>query len=164
MLLVANLAAGWFAWQGRVWAFIALFLWDVGGAIIFDAIDPFGLLIVVFCVQAYRYHRATEQLAALDIPDILGSFSGMTRLAYAATRSQGYYIQSLLNSGANVNERTKTGFTPLMLAAATNKTSAIVKQLIKAGADKAIELPDGRRAVDFARERAASKLIPLLTV
>lgn len=164
LLLVAILAAGWFAWHGRIWAYVALFLWEVGSAVIFSAIDPFGLFIVVFCVQAYRYHRATKQLAALDISDFLGLFSGMTRLAYAATRSQGYYIKSLLKSGANVNERTATGFTPLMLAAATNKSSAVVKQLIKAGADKAIELPDGRRAVDFARERGAAKLVPLLTV
>lgn len=164
VLTVVILAGGWFAWRGRAWAYIALIIWQVGSILFFGSIDLFGLFSIVFCVQAYRYHCATKQFSAIEIPDILGSISGITRLAYAAACSQPHYINFLLKSGANVNERTTTGFTPLMLAAATNNCSAVVKQLVKAGADKAMELPDGRRAVDFARVRGASKLIQLLHV
>ena len=155
---------GWAAWRGQAWAFVALFVWEFGGVIFGGALDPFGLFIVVFSVQAYRYYRAAKQFAAMKLPNLLGSLSGLTKLTYAAAQARLYYVKHLVKSGANVDERTTTGFTPLMLAAATNKSPAVVKHLLKAGADKTMQTPDGRQAVDFARERGASKIVSLLTV
>ena len=146
---------GWAAWRGQAWAFVALFVWEFGGVIFGGALDPFGLFIVVFSVQAYRYYRAAKQFAAMKLPNLLGSLSGLTKLTYAAAQARLYYVKHLVKSGANVDERTTTGFTPLMLAAATNKSPAVVKHLLKAGADKTMQTPDGRQAVDFARERGA---------
>lgn len=165
ILITIFLGVGWAAWHRQAWAMVALFVWQFVGIIIGSGgVVGLGIFVVVLSIQSYRYHFADEEFTAMNLPDLLSTVSGMTKLSYAAAQARLHYVKYLLKSGANVDERTATGFTPLMLAAATNKSPAVVKHLLKAGADKTIQTPDGRLAVDFARERGASKLVSLLTV
>ena len=163
VILALVFGAGFAGWKGNLWAVVALFVWElfsvlVGGG----AMEPLGLFVVIFCVQAFRYQYAAKKFEALNRPDILGPLTGLTRLAFAATQSHLHYAKHLVKSGADINEKTETGLTPLILAAATNEKPDVVKWLLKAGADKTVQAPDGRRAADFARDRGASIIAALL--
>jgi hypothetical protein len=165
ILIALFFGAGWAAWRGQAWAMVALFVWEFVGIMIESGgAGGLGMFIVALSVQAYRYQHASKQFAAMNLPDLLDTLNGLTKLTYAAAQARLYYVKYLVKSGANVDERTTTGFTPLMLAAATNKNPAVIKYLLKAGADKTMQTPDGRQAVDFARERGASKIVSILTV
>lgn len=162
VFIAAIFALGYASLRDKSWAFVTLFLWEIASAIFGGSLDPFGLFIVVFSVQAFRYHKTAEEFAKMNAPNLLGDLTGFTKLAYAAAVSQKYYAKRLVKSGANVNERTATGFTPLMIAAATNKSPSVVKYLLQAGADAKMRAPDDRLAKDFARERGASNIASLL--
>ena len=156
-------AAGWAAWRGKVWAIVAVFIWVFGGVTLLGTLDPLGLFVIVFSVQAYRYHHAGKQFNSMNLPDLLGTLSGLTKLSYAAAQENSYYVKYLVRGGTDVNELTATGLTPLMLAAATNKRTEVVKYLLKVGADKAAQTSAGRTALDFAKERGATRLVPILS-
>ena len=164
VILALIFGAGWAALRNNRWAVVALFVCEFIGAIFAGGdIMPLGPFVVYFCVQAYRYQYAVNKFDEMNGANVLGPISGLTKLAFAAIQAHLYYAKYLVKSGADINEKTATGFTPLLLAAATNKGPAVVKYLLKAGADKTIQAPDGRLAVDFARERGAKQIVSLLT-
>ena len=89
-------------------------------------------------------------------------YTGFTKLAFAATAGHIHYAKHLFKTGALINETTVTGYTPLMLAAATNEKPDLVRWLLKNGADKSLKAPDGRTAVDFATGRGAKNIAAML--
>jgi uncharacterized protein len=76
---------------------------------------------------------------------------GDTALTIAAAYDYGDVIDELVHSGADLNLRDSTGFTPL-IRAATNGRLENVQFLIKAGADQNLVVPEiGWTAIDYAR-------------
>lgn len=82
-------------------------------------------------------------------------------MTYAAGQGHLYFAKKLAKSGVNINERTKTGFTPLMLAAHNDKRD-FVKWLVKLGADKSVQSSGGKTALELARERGLGKVVKML--
>lgn len=73
-------------------------------------------------------------------------------------------IRKLINGGADVNKGSIMGdLTPLMIASYRGH-SKVVKELLKAGADKTIKnIQDGKRsAIDYAREQGHADIIKIL--
>ena len=60
---------------------------------------------------------------------------GVTPLMLASIEPDPKKIEILLASGADVNARARNSMTPLMFAAFFNIDSAVISQLIEAGAD-----------------------------
>jgi len=72
-------------------------------------------------------------------------------------------IQTLLDHGARVNARDGRGMTALMFAAATERPNpAVVRLLLKAGADPEIESKDRERARDWAAKFNQPEIMKLL--
>lgn len=71
-------------------------------------------------------------------------------------------IQRLLQRRTHLNTKDYEGLTPLMLAALHNKTHA-VEALLRAGALKKLQDPEGRTALDIARQRRHKTVVGLLS-
>lgn len=93
---------------------------------------------------------------AVDIEGNSLLFWAVRRISFSNPGKQDYnltttIIDQLLANGAPVNAPGEGGITPLMLAADSNN-SALVKKLLKHGADKNARDNEGKRAYDYARE------------
>lgn len=93
--------------------------------------------------------------------------TGCTALMLAASGGQRDIVQALIAAGADVNvtDRTK-GMTAMMwnLAAVHSEDTyaAVLRELLNAGADRAIVANDGKTAHDWAREREFERLLMML--
>ncbi len=74
--------------------------------------------------------------------DINGYNASMYSILSNGTNSQAY-IDNLLKAGINVNSKTKSGISTLMLAVSTTNNMKIIEALIKSGAD--VNYMDGNR-------------------
>ena len=63
------------------------------------------------------------------------SLKGWTALHHAIANEKYYAVKSLLEGGVNPETETRSGMTPLMLAAEVQRNPAILRLLIEAGAD-----------------------------
>jgi ankyrin repeat protein len=96
-----------------------------------------------------------------DVNAVSGSFGGkvkngtialgeFTALTFAAPYGPPSLVEELLRAGAKVDVRESRGFTPLVLALATEHSNPeIVRMLKKAGADGAVKSLDGETASDW---------------
>jgi len=66
-------------------------------------------------------------------------------------------IRSRVKGGADVNEKNKYGVTALMLAARDNRNPAVVKALLKLGADIFAKDINGKNALDYSRVKNNTK-------
>jgi ankyrin repeat protein len=83
-------------------------------------------------------------------PIALGAF---TPLIVAAVTGGPQTVKALLDAGANVNAKDVRGLTPLMLAVATDRSSAeTVRLLLAKGADRTLKANNGETAMDIARK------------
>ena len=64
----------------------------------------------------------------------------------------------LLAAGANVDKQNDYGSTPLIYAASNGKIE-VVKELLKAGANKKLKDKRGRTAYDYARKEETKALL-----
>jgi ankyrin repeat protein len=86
----------------------------------------------------------------------------LTPLMMAPTSSP-EAIQMLIDAGANVNARDGRGMTPLMFAAASDKPNlAILRILLKAGADQDVQSAIHQRARDWAAKFNQPEVMRLL--
>ena len=76
---------------------------------------------------------------------LIGVQDAKPSLADAVLYGRASIVQTLIDGGANVNDRDPAGMTPLMIAAAQGET-AIARTLIAAGADLAATAEDGTTA------------------
>lgn len=83
-------------------------------------------------------------------------------LTQAVTSGDAGVVKALLANGADVNERTAGGQTPLILAAIFGHTQLIVL-LLDAGADPQLRDNLGLNAIDWAQRRGATEAIDVLT-
>jgi uncharacterized protein len=68
----------------------------------------------------------------------------------------------LLEAGADLNARYSSGYTPL-IAAAENGQAAMVRLLLRHGADPTLCREDGMKAIDLARLQNAEAVVSLLS-
>lgn len=83
-------------------------------------------------------------------------------LTQAVSSGDADAVSALLANGADVNERTGGGQTPLILATIFNHTH-LVPVLLDAGADPQLRDNLGLNAIDWAQRRGANELIAVLT-
>lgn len=78
-----------------------------------------------------------------------------TALHLAARYHNPDFMKLLLDAGADVEQKTKDGYTPLMLALYNDKNSRdLVKLLLDAGANAKVKNNDGKTALDLTKELA----------
>jgi ankyrin repeat protein len=103
----------------------------------------------------------TENLP--KIPTGTVEFGGWTPLLMAAPYGPPELVQTLLDAGAKVNVQDYRGFTPLMLAIATDRYNPeIVKMLLAHGADAGPKTHAGETALDWARKFSYADVIKAL--
>lgn len=90
--------------------------------------------------------------SGLPLSAVSTSLQKKTALHLAAQHGQTAILKRLIESGADINPHTSTGYTPLHLAAKKNK-EACVEALLEAGAVTHIKTAKGRLAKDFARAK-----------
>ena len=83
-------------------------------------------------------------------------------LTQAVTSGDASAVKALLASGADVNEQTGGGQTPLILATIFGHTH-LIPLLLEAGADPQLRDNLGLNAVDWAQRRGATEAIEVLT-
>jgi len=123
-----------------------------------DEPDLRGLLPTLEAIR----HRAPVALAGLlalgadprAVPRY-GCMRGATLLHNAADQGDAASLRLLLAAGAPVDPRTRSGWTPLLIAAARGHEDAVV-ELIQAGADLEARSPQGGTALALAQARGAA--------
>ena len=88
--------------------------------------------------------------------------SSSNPLTSAVTSGDEKAVSASLADGANVNERTSGGQTPLILAVIFGHTH-LVKLLVKAGADPQQRDNLGLNAIDWAQRRGSTEALQILT-
>ena len=88
----------------------------------------------------------------------LQGYEGRVCLHRASFRGYLAIVILLLAAGANVDKQSNGGNTPLMLAA-SNGNIEVVKELLKAGANKELKNKYDRTAYDFADEENIKALL-----
>lgn len=83
-------------------------------------------------------------------------------LTGAVTSGDESVVRALLADGADVNERTSGGQTPLILAVIFGHTD-LVRFLVKAGADPDLRDNLGLNAIDWAKRRGLNEALAILT-
>lgn len=83
-------------------------------------------------------------------------------LTQAVTTGEVGAVKAVLANGADVNERTGGGQTPLILATIFNHTH-LITLLLDAGADPQLRDNLGLNAIDWAQRRGATEVIDLLS-
>jgi ankyrin repeat protein len=75
-------------------------------------------------------------------------------------------VQALIEAKADVDHVNGRGWTALITAVALGggdkNHKAIVEELVKAGADGDIKDRSGRKAIDYARQRGYTDMVPIL--
>lgn len=97
-------------------------------------------------------------------------YSGWTPLHDASKQSRVEVIEMLVRSGANINEKTKVGNTPLHVAVDHNQLESLktllmlvsVKTLLKLNADPGIENKKGRTPLQLALMKKRKEMFELL--
>jgi hypothetical protein len=88
--------------------------------------------------------------------------SSLIQLTNAVTSGDESAVSALLADGADVNERTSGGQTPLILAIIFGRTE-MVRLLVKAGADPELRDNLGLNATDWAKRRGLTEALEILT-
>ncbi|HEV2833675.1 MAG TPA: TonB family protein [Pyrinomonadaceae bacterium] len=83
-------------------------------------------------------------------------------LTQAVTSGDASVVSAVLANGADVNERTGGGQTPLILATIFNHTH-LIRLLLEAGADPSLRDNLGLNAIDWAQRRGATEAIELFS-
>jgi ankyrin repeat protein len=97
------------------------------------------------------------------IPTGTVEFGGWTPLLMAAPYGPPEVVRTLLDEGAKVNVQDYRGFTPLMLAVATDRYNpAIVKMLLASGADTSVKMHANETALDWAQKFRDADVIKAL--
>ena len=131
-----------------------------------DEPDLRGLLPTLEAIR----HRAPVALAGLlalgadprAVPRY-GCMRGATLLHNAADQGDAASVRLLLAAGAPVDPRSRSGWTPLLIAAARAHEEAVAV-LIQAGADLNARSPQGGTALALAQARGAAAVARLLLV
>lgn len=113
--------------------------------------------------SAAEYGMPGLALMALDAgtdPNAINSV-GVTPLILAIREGHEDLVELLLKRGAAPNLYGAYGYTPLMWAVSANRMEA-VKLLLKHGANPAAKAPDGRNALDLARQLKRGSYIAVL--
>lgn len=86
----------------------------------------------------------------------------LTNLMKTAASGSVHEANTILQSGANINEVNKNGYTALMYAARNNNIE-MLEFLLTKGADKNLKTKRGRIALDFANISKSKEAITILS-
>ncbi len=127
-------------------------------------IDPAVMLytlgIMVAIPLANRYLKLPT---GLEPKQVAKTAYGAKALFHAVLKGNVPVVQTLIDSGVNVNVRTVSGKTPLMAAAFRGYTD-IAQLLISAGADIHSMDRDGSTALTVAQNHGYSRIVALLKI
>jgi ankyrin repeat protein len=115
-------------------------------------------------IRAVRSNDVKGVVAALEAgsdPEIGSSSSATRPLHIAAKHGFAEVCQTLGNHGADVNCKTKNGWTPLHFAASAGSLEA-VKALLRNGAQSTLTNELGRLPVELAREKGFTEVVGVL--
>lgn len=108
--------------------------------------------------QVESARRLINKGAAVDIADS----HGRTPLMYASMNGNSEVVDLLLRSHSGVNLKDRKGATPLLLNARYSGESAIVRSLIRAGADCNVRDSSGKSAATLASSRGYMEAAQIL--
>jgi hypothetical protein len=127
-------------------------------------IDPAVMLytlgIMIAIPLANRYFKLPT---GLEPKQVAKTAYGAKALFHAVLKGNVPVVQSLIDSGVNVNVRTVSGKTPLMASAFRGYTD-IAQLLISAGADIHSIDRDGNTALTVAQSHGFSRIVALLKI
>lgn len=118
------------------------------------------LLGLVFMVAISFANRYLKLETGLNKKVGNASLHGATALFKAISYGRVAAVENLLQSGVNVNVRTVSGITPLIMAT-TKGYGDIVKILLDHGARVSTVGRDGKTAADFAEELGYTRILEL---
>jgi uncharacterized protein len=131
-----------------------------------NAYSPDGwtpLHLAAFFGKGAVLEELLQQGAMIDPPSHSPASPGNSPLQAAIARGQTEAVKVLLTHGADVNfVQEPAGLTPLHIAA-SRPAVEIVKMLLKKGARQDTTTHDGKRPIDFARERNQSAVVEFLS-
>ncbi len=127
-------------------------------------IDPTVLLYTLgFMVAIPLANRYLKLPTGLEPKQVAKTAYGAKALFHAVLKGNVPVVQSLIDSGVNVNVRTVSGKTPLMAAAYRGYTD-IAQLLISAGADLRSMDREGNTALTVAQGKGYSRIVALLKI
>ncbi len=115
--------------------------------------------------QAIKSGKIEETRALLqshEVDVLAAEPDGSTPLHWAANRNDAEAVAALINKGADVNANNRYGVTPLIAACMGSGEVAVIKLLIKAGADPDSALPSGQSAMMTAARTGKTDVVGLL--
>ncbi len=126
-----------------------------------DAQNDTGWTALIAASAKGRRVAVKILLGAKANPNITDNY-GLTALIYAALYPENIgLVLDLIEGGANVNIRSKRGYTALTNATENGDINA-VNALLNAGADVDIKGEDGKTALEIAKEEGHKKVVKIL--
>jgi hypothetical protein len=110
-----------------------------------------ALIIIVLLSVANRYLKLPS---GIDKPQGFDNHESAQALFGAVINGRLQEVSQLIESGLNIDSRSRHGYTPLMIAAARGH-GEILDQLLNNGAELTLVDPHGRNALQIAREAKA---------
>lgn len=132
---------------------------DIAEILNVDSRILMGSLIAIVLLSLAN--RIMKLPTGLDKPQGFISEHGSIALFAAISRRRAQSVRSLINSGANVDARSKEGLTPLMLAASKGYDEIVLLLKIK-GADLNALDAGGRTALQLARNVGYENTVNIL--
>ena len=117
-------------------------------------------LLAMVCVAVFN-HYIKKVPTGTEPQHMARSLHGAKALFNAVMKGNVQAVQSLIQSGVNVNVRTLTGKTPLM-AAAFKGYADIVQMLLSAGASANAKDSEGNTALSIAQFKGYSRIVAFL--
>ena len=125
-------------------------------------IDPRILMLTLLAIVLFSLaNRLLKLPSGLDRQQGFTHIEGSKALFAAITNGRIEIVGRLINAGANVNGRSRQGYTALMIAASQGHAE-ILQRLLNKGADLTTVDAEGRNALQIAKEAGRENCVARL--